>query len=647
MHHTVTFLPDNVQLGVETGENLLTAIANAGIFLHAYCGGEGVCGKCAVEIVSGSLHPVTTAAPSTAKESADIRLACVSSIISDVTVRIPRIHHAGGKAVPSRPRTTRTISAKAMHELVGTWRVEPPVRKLFMQLPPPTINDNIPDMQRLIRQFHLLQPGKQDPEYDHPEFLMELSDILREADWQVTIILLEGKQQQDRERIIAVEPGDTTESLYGLAIDIGTTTMSGLLIDLNSGRGIAETSAFNRQIGYGEDVIARIIYAQRSGGLKTLQRGAVKTINEIIEDVCREAVIAPSDISFIMAAGNTVMTHLLLGINPKYIRQAPYVPSLSIFPLTRAAPLGIMAHPSVRLFLYPCIASYVGGDIVAGVHASLMHTSDSICLYIDIGTNGEIVIGNNSWMVCAACSAGPAFEGGGITFGMHASSGAIENITIDDKTLEPMIITVGNTNPRGICGSGLIALLAELRAANIIDRRGTFTGARPHPRIRVGIDGWEYVVAWSPDTAIGSDIVITEIDLENLIRAKGALFAGYQTLLDSVGIGFHDIDRLILAGNFGAHIDLERAIAIGLLPDLDRDTFFYLGNASLLGCRISLTDHHRFRDRAAVRSLMTNIELSEQKDFMNNYLAALFLPHTHANLFPSCRQGDSLRPEAR
>lgn len=639
MRHTVTFLPDNIRIRVDPGENLLTAIANTGIFLPASCGGDGVCRKCAVEVVSGNLHSVGNGPGSAADQGRTIRLACTSSVIDDVTIRIPRTSHAETSPLRLQPRATHAISAKTMCTLVGDWQVEPPVRKLFMRLPPPTIDDNIPDMQRLIRQFLLLHPGKQEPEYDHPEFLMELSDTLREAKWQVTVILLEGKQPQDRERIIDVEPGDTTDRLYGLALDLGTTTMSGLLIDLNSGRVIAETSVFNRQIGHGEDVIARIIYAQRPDGLRTLQREAVKSINEIIEDVCRTAVLPPSDISFIMAAGNTVMTHLLLGINPRYIRQAPYVPSLSIFPLTRAAPLGIMAHPSVRLFLYPCIASYVGGDIVAGVHASLMHTSDKICLYIDIGTNGEIVIGNNSWMVCAACSAGPAFEGGGISFGVHAGSGAIENIVIDDETLEPMLITVGNKNPRGICGSGLIALLAELLAVNIIDRRGSFTGSRPHPRIRIGPDGWEYVIAWSHDTAIGTDIVITEIDLENLIRAKGALFAGYQTLLNAVGIGFHNIDRLILAGNFGAHLDLERAIGIGLLPDIDRDKFFYLGNASLLGCRISLTDHHRFRDRAAVRSLMTNIELSEQAGYMNDYLAALFLPHTDATLFPSCRPG--------
>jgi uncharacterized 2Fe-2S/4Fe-4S cluster protein (DUF4445 family) len=329
------------------------------------------------------------------------------------------------------------------------------------------------------------------------------------------------------------------------------------------------------------------------------------------------------------------MAHLLLGINPRFIREAPYVPGVSQFPLTKAAALGIMAHPSVRLFLYPCIASFVGGDIVAGVHACNMHRSEKISLFIDIGTNGEIVVGNRHWMVCAACSAGPAFEGGGIKYGMRASSGAIENIHIHPETLDPMIVTIGNTNPRGICGSGVIAIVPELLEAGVIDRRGKFSELKKHPRIRKGADGWEYVIAWAHDSMIGEDIVITEIDLDNLIRAKGAMFAGYQTLLESVGIGFAEVERIILAGNFGAHIDLERAIAIGLLPDIDRDRFFYLGNASMLGCQISLTDHIRFRERTEVRRIMTNLELSDNFNFMNYYMAALFLPHTDSRLFPS------------
>lgn len=635
MRHTIHFLPDNIKAKAESGDNLLSVAASAGIFIRASCGGDGVCRKCKIQLVEGELETSATAALPAKDREAGIRLACVSSIVADATVHIPEPLQADGKALRSKPKTTRSISAQSMAGLIGRWCIEPPVRKLFMRLPPPSIEDNIPDMQRLIREYHRLQPDKQEPEYDHPEFLMELADTLRDAGWQVTIIILEGKHENDRERIIAVEPGDTTAHLYGLAIDIGTTTMTGVLIDLNSGKVIAENSKYNRQIGYGEDVIARMIYAARPSGLQTLQKEAVRTINEIIEEVCRVVIINPSDISFIMAAGNTVMTHLLLGINPKYIRQAPYVPSLSISPLTKASRLGLMAHPSVRLFLYPCISSYVGGDIVAGVHACQMHHSGEICLFIDIGTNGEIVIGNSSWMICAACSAGPAFEGGGIKFGMRAGNGAIENMYIHTETLEPIIVTVGNTNPSGICGSGLIAIVPELLDAAIIDQRGKFTGNRNHPRIRKGEDGWEYVIAWARDSQIDQDIVITEIDLENLIRAKGAMFAGYQTLLDSVGIGFQDIDKLILAGNFGAHIDIERAIAIGLLPDITREKFYYLGNASLLGCQISLTDHNRWRERVAVRSVMTNMELSESADFMNYYMAALFLPHTDAALFPT------------
>lgn len=635
MKHTVSFLPDNLAVRVAPGENLLTAAALAGVYIPAACGGDGVCRKCKVEIVQGVLDSQNTSSLTAEEISKGTRLACISSVVSDVTIRIPEIVRSDGKWLKAKPKTTRTLSRKSLQHLVGIWKIAPPVRKLFLALPPPTLADNIPDMQRLIRGINRATPAMQEPDYDHPKLIHELSATLRESGWLVTVILLQGKQINEPERIIAVEPGDTTGQLYGLALDLGTTTIGGVLIDLNSGRVIAETSLYNSQIGYGEDVISRIIYSQRSGGLRALQEKAVYTINNIIEELCRTVIISPSDISYIMAAGNTVMAHLLLGIDPKFIRESPYVPGVSQFPLTKAAELGIMAHPSVRLFLYPCIASFVGGDIVAGVHACQMHKSKKISLFIDIGTNGEIVVGNCDWMVCAACSAGPAFEGGGIKYGMRASNGAIENIHIHPDTLEPMIVTVGNTNPRGICGSGVIAIVPELLAAGIIDKRGKFIDRKRHRRIRTGSDGWEYVIAWAHDTMTGEDIVITEIDLDNLIRAKGAMFAGYQTLLESVGIGFADLDRIILAGNFGAHIDLEQAIAIGLLPDIDRERFYYLGNASMLGCQISLTDYNRFRERTQVRQLMTNLELSDNLNFMNYYMAALFLPHTDAHLFPS------------
>jgi len=634
MKHTIEFQPDNITVTVDKGENLLSAAAEAGVYIHAYCGGDGVCGKCKVKVDQGE---VGSQKANLKQDDWDqgFRLACLSSVESDLVVSIPEMTTKSGKALKRKPKTTRTISARSLDTLIGEWKTDPPVSKLYLELDPPTMEDNISDMQRVMRGIRQIMPDPREPSYDHPELIKILPRALRDSEWKITLLLLRGKYKGETFRIIDVESGNTTARLYGLAVDIGTTTCSGVLVDLNSGEIIAEASGYNGQISYGEDVISRIIYANRPGGLRTLQEKVVSTINTIIEDICREVIISPADISYIMAAGNTVMSHLLLGLDPKYIRESPYVPSVSQFPLTKAAELGIHAHPSVRLFLYPCIASYVGGDIVAGVHACRMAKSEQISLFIDIGTNGEIVVGNKDWMVCAACSAGPAFEGGGIQYGMRASTGAIENFQIHPETFDPMIVTIGRIKPSGICGSGLISIVSELLEAGVIDQQGKFSRNLDTPRIRDGRDGWEYVLAWGQDSLIGEDIVITEVDIDNLMRAKGAMYAGYQTLLDSVGLNFDDLDRVIMAGNFGAYIDLEKAICIGLLPDVDRDKFFYLGNASMLGCQISLSDVDRFRDRGEVRKLITNLELAENTEFMSYYMASLFLPHTDMALFPS------------
>ena len=637
MKRIIEFQPDNITVSVDEGENLLSAAAAAGVYINAFCGGDGVCGKCKLRIDEGDVY----SQKATLKQDEwdkGFRLACQTAVKTDLKVTVPELKTSGGKSLKRKPKTTRTISARSLDTLIGKWDVDPPVTKIYLELDPPTLSDNISDMQRVMRGFRRTMPGEQEPSYDHPELIRELPSVLRESNWKVTLLLLHAKYEGEPDRIIDVEIGDTTDRLYGLAIDIGTTTCSGVLIDLNTGEVIAEGSGYNAQIRYGEDVISRIIYASRPGGLRALQDKVVSTINIIIEDICKSLIISPADISYIMAAGNTVMSHLLLGLDPKYIREAPYVPSVSQFPLTKAAALGIHAHPSVRLFLYPCIASYVGGDIVSGVHACQMSKSNQISLFIDIGTNGEIVVGNEEWMVCAACSAGPAFEGGGIKYGMRASNGAIENFQIHPQTYDPMIVTIGRIKPSGICGSGLISIVSELLEAKVIDQQGKFKQDLDHPRIREGKDGWEYVLAWSQDSLIGEDIVITEVDLDNLMRPKGAMYAGYQTLLGSVGLGFNDLDRIIMAGNFGAFIDLERAICIGLLPDIDREKFYYLGNASILGCLISITDVKRFRERVRVRQLITNMELSENPEFMTYYMAALFLPHTDMSLFPSVRE---------
>ncbi|MFW8602032.1 ASKHA domain-containing protein [Desulfobacterota bacterium M19] len=631
---TIHFLPEDIKIKAVKGDNLLDTAARAGIYINAFCGGNGVCGKCKVRIIEGSAPTIQASPLSAAEKASGLQLACNSTIDGDLTVIIPKTK-GDGTSIKRRPKTTRAISAHNLDSLVGQWDIDPPVEKRFLRLDPPSTEDNVPDLQRLMRAIRKGCYDCEEPTYDHPALLQELPFILRQANWEVTVIMLRGKRAEEPDRIIAVEPGDTTGQFYGIALDIGTTTLGAILLDLNNGEILAEASCYNSQISHGEDVISRIIYAQRPGGLQTLQAKVVESINKIIATVCAKKDIAARDITYIMAAGNTVMSHLLLGLNPKFIREAPYVPTCNQMPLTRANALGIDAHPSVRLFLYPSIASYVGGDITSGVHACRMHKSEALTLFIDIGTNGEIVVGNSDWMICAACSAGPAFEGGGIRHGMRASAGAIENFHIDPDTLDPMIITIEHSKPCGICGSGLISIVAELLSAGVIDQQGKFNRHLNHPRIREGIDNYEYVLAWSTDTLTGEDLVITEVDIDNLIRAKGAMFAGYISLLESVGMGFEDLERIILAGNFGAYIDLERAITIGLLPDIKRERFYYLGNASLMGARISLTDHKRFRERGMVSSIMTNMELSENPQFMNHYMASLFLPHTNMAFFPS------------
>jgi uncharacterized 2Fe-2S/4Fe-4S cluster protein (DUF4445 family) len=407
-------------------------------------------------------------------------------------------------------------------------------------------------------------------------------------------------------------------------MDIGTTTIYGRLIDLNTGKVIADYGDFNKQIGFGEDVITRLIYAEKPGGLEKLHEVSLETTNNILRKIINDAGIDPEQILLVILAGNTTMTQLMLKVDPKYIRRSPYVP----------VDLGMTLGEHVTALIYPEISSYVGGDIVAGIMASGMYCSEKLTLYMDIGTNAEIVIGNREWLACAACSAGPAFEGGGIKFGMRATNGAIEDFSIDPLTLEPMNITIGNVRPKGICGSGLINIVATMFELGIIDNLGKFNRSLHTDRIRQNNGVYEYVLARADVTRIDRDIVITEPDIDNLIRAKGAMFSGCMTLLGEVGLSIHDIDRIILAGGFGSYVDLEKAMTIGLLPEIDLDKVIFIGNGSLTGATMACLANHIRKDVVEVTRKMTNFELSETASYMNNYMASLFLPHTDMNKFP-------------
>ena len=626
----VHFEPDNVDVIVAQGENLLHTAIEAGVHINASCGGAGVCGTCKVLIKEGDVETTKTKQLSKEEYEEGVRQACQSRVLTDLTVYIP-VESRLEKAILGR-------EAKGVSQTLATgWRFKPPLSKFYIELPPPTIEDNTSDLSRVLRglkqRYHL-----SDLTVDF-EVLQRLPHVIREGNWKVTVTTLvtavKPKAGDRRKpRVINIEPGDTREKHYAFAFDIGTTTSCGQLLDLNRGIVLADAINFNGQIKYGADVITRIAYTQKPGGLKKLQQTVVTTINSVIDELLAQSKVEIEHVGHMIVAGNTVMTHILLGLDPKYIRLAPYAPVANFVPPVEASSLGIKVRKQVYLFAAPSVASYVGGDIVSGIVGAGVHQRKGLILYIDIGTNGEIVVGNSEWMVTASCSAGPAFEGGGVKHGMVATIGAIEDFAINPANLEPEIHTIGGVKPKGICGSGLINIIAALLEIGVIGQNGKFNTGLPTKRIREGSDGYEYVLARASETQIGKDIVITEVDIDNLIRAKAAMYAGCQTLTKSVQVNSSDLEQVIIAGNFGSSLTIERAITIGLLPDIPRDRFTFIGNGSLMGARLSSFSTDILDDVRRVAMMMTNYELSENVDFMNNYVAALFLPHTDAKEFP-------------
>jgi uncharacterized 2Fe-2S/4Fe-4S cluster protein (DUF4445 family) len=644
--HKIRFLPHDKEITIAESSSVLEAAMEAGVHVNASCGGEGLCGKCRVIIEQGDMEGGVSEQLSREDMDAGYRLACRCQIKSPLTVRVPvesEIDASVLNRVP--PRRTARIQQMNLEDLKSKGLFIPPVEKKYLELPEPTHSDNLADTSRLVGFLR----------HNHDEHrlvvrlpvIRKLPGILREAGFKVTATLNRPVFDNRKTQITNVEPGDTTDKNFAIAIDIGTTTIYGQLIDLVTGNVLAEHGDFNAQIGYGEDVISRIIYAGKPGGLDTLHEAVVQTINGIIERVIEDSRVDRQQVSTITLAGNTTMTQILMKVDPTYIRLSPYVPASTIYPSIRAADLGVNLADHATALVYANVSSFVGGDILSGVMGAGIYLSDRISLFIDIGTNAEIVIGNRDWLACAACSAGPAFEGGGIQFGMRADRGAIEDFSVDPITLEPMILTVGNVRPRGICGSGLINIVARLFEAGIIDNLGKFNRDLQSDRLREKDGVYEYVLVSSQKAQIDRDIVISENDIGNLIRAKGAIYSGCQTLLEEVGLKIADLDRIFLAGGFGSHIDVEMAMTIGLLPETDPEKIVYIGNGSLLGARMCCLTNRIRKDVADVLKKMTNFELSETPSYMGHYIAALFLPHTDLDLFPKLKKRLESRPGAR
>ncbi len=633
--YRIRFLPVDATLVGDEGETLLETAIKSGVHINASCGGNGACGKCRVTVTDGKTESRVTSRVSEEEFARGVRLACMTRPMTDVTVEVPFESRIDRAALSAQREAPHILSPAAIKGLIGWRTIDPVVVQQYVELKRPGDDDNISDLGRLSRELE--KKGIADIRTDLST-VQSLPVVLRDGQWRVTATIA---RMADGHHVVSVEPGKRQQH-FSLAVDVGTTTVCAQLIDVGhcsaAGQDIAactgpEASDYNGQIRFGDDVISRIMYAQKPDGLNKLRSAVVSTINGIIQELIRTNGIDPQSISHVVCAGNTTMTHLLLGCDPRHIMLAPYTPVAGFFPPVRAGEVGISLNNSTPVYVFPCVASYVGGDIVAGVLGSGIFHTDDITLFIDIGTNGEIVVGNKEWLTCTSCSAGPAFEGGGIEFGMRAGNGAIEQVRIDAATFEPMLLTIGRALPSGICGSGLIDLVGELFRARLVTPNGKFDREMSGGRVRQGKSGWEYVVCYAAETGIGRDIVVTEADLDNLLRAKAAVYAGCATLLKSVGLDFSDVRRIIIAGAFGHYLDIERAQMIGLLPDASPDNFVFIGNGSLLGARLFSLSKEMADEADRIARNMTNIELSNNATFIDEYMAALFLPHTNSDAF--------------
>jgi uncharacterized 2Fe-2S/4Fe-4S cluster protein (DUF4445 family) len=550
-------------------------------------------------------------------------LACQTVIEGDVTITIPE-----------QERIERRLATdKSARKIELPFAYDPAtmqsVQAFQVDLPPPSLQDNMDDLSRLEKVF--IAKGFSSIIVPLP-ILRRLGTTLRDAEWSPWVVVETQAPSSGPARLIDLSPEPIQP--IGLALDIGTTTVTTLLVDLTTGQVLNSAAEYNGQIARGEDVISRIIYAEKKD-LNELGELVRQTIDTLLERLKRRTGISPEGIHKVTVAGNTTMIHLFLGLPPSSIRLTPYIPTVN-YPQTHlASELNLGVHPQASVLCLSGVASYVGADISAGVLASGLADADELTLFIDIGTNGETVLGTKEWMVTCACSAGPAFEGAGVVNGMRATVGAIEEAWVHSETYEPTIRVIGGAKPRGICGSGLISLLSELFVTGVVDRAGNVKLDLDTPRVRRGEHGPEYVVAWGDETETGHDIVLTKVDVDNLMRAKAAIYAGFTVLAESVGVELENAKQVLVGGAFGKYINVENAIKIGLLPDLSWDRFHFLGNTAVLGSYMALLSHQSRQQIQEIAQMMTYVELSADNTFYDAFTAALFLPHTEITRFPS------------
>jgi uncharacterized 2Fe-2S/4Fe-4S cluster protein (DUF4445 family) len=628
----VIFQPSGARGEVPEGKNVLEASRELGAEVESICGGKRACGKCRVRLVDGRLSPFTDEESKfiTELEKADgYRLGCAAQIEGDVLIFIPEESRAG-KQVIRKAATQRAIQLK------------PAIQLYYLELSPPSLHDPRGDLDRLkegLRErYHL---SSLDIDY---LALLKLPAVLRLADWKVTVAIWTEKE------ILDIKPGKV-EDAYGLAVDIGTTTVAAYLCNLRNGEVVATESMMNPQMSYGEDVMSRISYTvtHPDDGLERMHELIIGGLNQLSRAVTEKGLLLPEDILEVSIVGNTVMHHLFLKIDPQYLGLSPFPPVVRQSINLKARNLGLKVHPSANVYVLPVEAGFVGADNVGVLIAEEPYHQDHMVLVVDIGTNGELVMGNKKILISSSCATGPALEGGYIKFGMRAAPGAIERVRIDPKTLEVDFKVVDeeywrseskSIRAKGICGSGVIDAMAELYRNGIIEKSGRFKPGTPSRRMRISEGKPEFVIAWQEETAIGKEITITQSDVRNVQLAKGALYAGAKLMMRRLGI--EKLDKVILAGAFGSYINKEEAMILGMFPDCDLASVYAVGNAAGDGARIALLNREKRGEAEEIVQKVEYMELTIEANFQKEFIEALEFPHM-SDSFPHLR--DRVRKE--
>jgi len=606
------------------GNSILDAAKKIDIEISAVCGGRGLCGKCRVVVKEGSqnlaeVSRLETMSLSREELNAGYRLACCALLNREGTTLVE---------VPPESRVEQQrLLVAGIDTAVSR---DPSVKKSLLHLTKPSLENIKSDAEALFDSLTTQgQTTHLELGYDA---LTQLPSAIRDGAWSVTVTV------RGAEEIICVEPGDTTNRIYGLAVDVGSTKIAAYLLNLNEGKVVATASAPNPQIPYGEDIISRVSYASKSEkNLKQLQGVVIACINKLLIDTCESANVKVSEVYDAVLVGNTVMHHIFLGINPHFLALSPYPPAIKSSVNVRAKDIGLKVNTAASVYVPPNVAGFVGADAVADVLATEMSKSKLLSIMIDVGTNTEIVLGNAQRMISCSCASGPAFEGGHIEYGMRAEPGAIENVYVDPSNLEPGFKTIGDARPRGICGSGIVDAVAAMLKSGIINRYGLIDAKLKNDRIRTTPTP-QYILSWERDNDVRHNISVTQLDVQEIQLAKAAIYSGAMILMKHFGVEPSEIEQVFLAGAFGTYVDPQSAVIVGMYPDLPIERVRFVGNAAGSGARMALLSREVRRESSRLAQGIEYVELAADRYFQREFTEALQLPHKDLARFPTVAQ---------